>query len=227
MDQAKRQLDPQWQQSRSDMESKLTNMGLARGSAAWEREAANMSRSQNDAYDMAGRNAILTGGQEGSRMQGMDIGAMQANNQAQQQGWNQRYGQAGLNMQGRGLDLQGRGQEMDYGLRSRQLGNAEQLQDFNMMNAMRMQPINEQNAMMQGMYPTGNPQFSSYTPYNPASQNSQGYSQQIQNANNQQAAGWGGMAGSAAGFFGGLMQPSGGGYRPSYAGQDWSYGITG
>lgn len=85
--QAKSRLDPQWQQRQGDLENQLQNMGLTRGSEAWNREAQNMSMQRNDAYGGAMNSAILNSGAEAQRRQGMDIAAGNFGNQATQQNY--------------------------------------------------------------------------------------------------------------------------------------------
>jgi len=222
-DQATRQLDPQWKQNESNMEAKLTNMGLSRGSAAWDREAQNMSRSRNDAYDMAGRQAILTGGQEGQRMQGMDIGAGNFNNQAQQQGWNQRYGQAQLN-QGRygmdqqnntqryGMDLNYDNAQTGYALQGRQIGNQEQAQDWRIAQEMQRFPYELQNLAIGGYTPSS-PTFSSYSPQSQGGAGSQSdYAAQINSGNSRSNAAINSMGGDILNLGQRYFQGGGGGY---------------
>jgi hypothetical protein len=83
--QARRSLDPQWQQSQESQESQLTNMGLTRGSQAWDTAMQNFGRAKNDAYGSAMNQGIMNAGAEAARMQGMDINAGNFANQAAQQ----------------------------------------------------------------------------------------------------------------------------------------------
>jgi hypothetical protein len=100
--QAESRLNPQWQNTQADLESKLENMGLSRGSEAWEREMSSMGRSKNDAYNQAQMQSILTGGAEAQRMQGMDIASGNfANNAAQQDFLNKFKSQEGAMALGR------------------------------------------------------------------------------------------------------------------------------
>jgi len=71
--QATSRLDPQWNQRQSGLESQLANMGLSRGTDAWNREMGNMSMQRNDAYGGALNSAILNSGAEAQRRQAMDI----------------------------------------------------------------------------------------------------------------------------------------------------------
>ena len=80
-----RNLDPQWQQRQGDQDAQLANMGLSRGSAAWQRESDNLSRQRNDAYQTAQSDAIQRGGAESSRLQNAEIARGNFANQAGQQ----------------------------------------------------------------------------------------------------------------------------------------------
>jgi hypothetical protein len=83
--QATSRLDPQWAQTQADTDAKLANMGLVRGSDAWNREQQNISQQRNDAYNQANFSAIQATGQEAQRQQGMDIAAGQFGNVASKQ----------------------------------------------------------------------------------------------------------------------------------------------
>lgn len=61
-------LDPQFGNRLNDIESRLTAMGIPRGSEAWNREMSAYERDKNDAYDMARTSAITGGGAEQSRL---------------------------------------------------------------------------------------------------------------------------------------------------------------
>jgi hypothetical protein len=105
--QARSRLDPQFGQSQDDLDAKLANMGIVRGSDAWNREEGNLSRQRNDAYDQALYSAIGAGGDEQSRLFGLALNARQqavgeANTQGQfhnasdMQRYQQEMGTAGL-----------------------------------------------------------------------------------------------------------------------------------
>jgi hypothetical protein len=83
--QQKMMLDPQWQQQQSDNETKLANMGLSRGSEAWQREKDNMDRAQAQAYNMAQNSAVMAGGAEATRQQQEQLAAGNFANTAAQQ----------------------------------------------------------------------------------------------------------------------------------------------
>lgn len=88
----KQMLDPQWQQQQQDQETQLTNMGLSRGSDAWNREADNLNRNKTMAYNTAQNSAILAGGQEATRQQQEEIARGNFANAAGQQDFTNRIG---------------------------------------------------------------------------------------------------------------------------------------
>lgn len=54
-------LDPQFQQSESDIRSRLANQGISENSDAYRRELDNFGRSKNDAYNQANYSAVAAG----------------------------------------------------------------------------------------------------------------------------------------------------------------------
>lgn len=70
-------LDPQFQQSQSDMEAKLAAQGISNNSDAYRREVDNAGRTRNDAYGQAAYQAQQAGASEQSRLFGMAMGARQ------------------------------------------------------------------------------------------------------------------------------------------------------
>ena len=123
MNQARSRLDPMWQDRQNQLEGQLANMGLSRGTAAWNREMQNLSQGRNDAYGSAINQAILTSGQEAQRMQGMDIAAGNFANQAAQQNFQNQ----GLSQQWQNAAL---GQQFNQGLQQGQFANQAQNQGF-------------------------------------------------------------------------------------------------
>lgn len=116
-------LDPRFQQQQAGLEGQLANMGLTRGSEAWNREMQNLSFERNDAYGAASQQAILNSGAEAARLQGMDINAGQFANTAAQQGYqNQITSQQAQNAAG--------GQQFNQNLQAGQFGNAAQQQSY-------------------------------------------------------------------------------------------------
>jgi hypothetical protein len=146
MNQARSRLDPMWEQRESGMESKLANMGLTRGSEAWNNEMANLSRGRNDAYGGAINSAILNSGAEAQRMQGMELaGGEFANNAAQQNFQNQFQSQEAYNaaLQGQqGMDLAAN----QFQNQAQQQGFDQQLAAANLNN----QGLNSQQAAALG-----------------------------------------------------------------------------
>ena len=80
-------LDPQMQQQQSGLETQLANMGLTRGSQAWNSEMQRQAFNSNDAYAQLRNQSILNSGAEAQRLQGMDIAGGNFANQAAQQNY--------------------------------------------------------------------------------------------------------------------------------------------
>lgn len=94
--QAASRLNPQWQQSDSNLQSKLAAQGITEGSDAYNRAMLNQSLAKNDAYTSAQNAAQQAGSDEQSRIFGLALSARQQGqnevdtqgtfaNQAQQQ----------------------------------------------------------------------------------------------------------------------------------------------
>lgn len=75
--QAKSRLDPMWEQNADKMRSDLVSRGFSLGNEAYEKQQGIFDRGRNDAYQTAMNNAITAGGQEQSRLFGMDLSARQ------------------------------------------------------------------------------------------------------------------------------------------------------
>jgi hypothetical protein len=73
---------PLFDQDRSRAENSLTNSGITKGTDAWNREMDRLGRQETDARNAA----FLAGGQEQSRLAGLDLNAAQFQNQARGQG---------------------------------------------------------------------------------------------------------------------------------------------
>lgn len=95
-------LDPQFASQQHATEARLANMGVARGSAAWNQEIDSLNRSRTDAYGQARNDAVQQGSAEQSRLFGLAMGARQEGvneigtagqfaNQAQQQDYGQQF----------------------------------------------------------------------------------------------------------------------------------------
>ena len=174
-DRATSRLDPRFQQQESDMQSLLSNQGFKPGDAGYDRAMGNFGRERTDAYGAAAQDAILKGGQEAQRMQGMDVTSGQFQNQAQNQQYNQALS-AG-----------------QFGNQNRQQYIAEEAQRRNM-------PLNEMNALLSGQQ-VGMPSMPSFqtagvgeTP-NLLGAAQMSYNSQMDAYNAQQAQGAGVMGG--------------------------------
>ena len=99
-------LDPQMQQQQSGLEAQLANMGLTRGSEAWNNEMQRQAFNSNDAYAKLRNEAILNSGSEAQRLQGMNIASQTTQNTSLGQQFGQNLSQAQLANAGYGA-LQG------------------------------------------------------------------------------------------------------------------------
>lgn len=112
-------MNPQLDRDRASLENQLVNQGFARGTAAFDTQMDQANRQANDARSQA----ILAGGQEQSRLAGLQLNQAQFANQAQGQDYSQQ--------QGRGLfGLQATGANNAANLAGGQFGNAAAGQDF-------------------------------------------------------------------------------------------------
>jgi hypothetical protein len=78
-------LAPELERERASMENTLVNQGFQRGTAAFNEQMDAYGRQANDAR----MQVLLAGGQEQSRLAGLDFQKFGLENQAQQQGFNQ------------------------------------------------------------------------------------------------------------------------------------------
>ena len=121
-------LDPQFQMGQRDLETKLYNQGVQPGTEAWNRELDSLARQKQDAYSGARTDAITGGGQEQSRLYGMDYQTANQN--------------AALQNQARQRDYEIANQNASLQNQSRQQG-------LNELFAMRQTPLQELN-LLQG-----------------------------------------------------------------------------
>lgn len=126
-------LDPQYEQGQKAMDNSLINQGITQGSEAGNNAQNNFALQKQRAYQSAQDAATLAGQNEQNVLFGQDATRGQFQNQANQQGFNQAYQNAGLQNQ----------------------GNAQFLQQ---LFALRNQPLNEYNALSSGSQVT-NPTF--------------------------------------------------------------------
>ena len=134
-------LDPQFAQQQSQLENKLANQGITRGSEAYDNAMLNFNNQKQQAYDSARNNAISGGMNAAQGMFGMNLQGNQFTNSALGQQFNQSLqGQqlansaAGQNNQ---LDLSNQaaynaalGQQFGQNLQAAQFGNQASLQGF-------------------------------------------------------------------------------------------------
>jgi len=91
-------LDPQWEQRESDNLAQLTAQGLRPGDAAYDRATDNMERDRTDAYQQAQYGAVMAGGQEASRQQGLDLQQSNYENQMRQMQMTEQMQQRGFSL---------------------------------------------------------------------------------------------------------------------------------
>lgn len=119
-------------QRQQQLETQLSNMGLARGGEAWRNEMRGLQ-------DQNARDNLQAFGAGQSESNQMFNQAMQANNQ----GFNQGY-------MGAGLNLQGQNQAFNQNLTSQQFNQTLRQQQIAEMLQARSQPLNEMNALLSG-----------------------------------------------------------------------------
>lgn len=201
-------LNPQLDRDRSALENSLVNQGLVRGTEAFNQAMDESNRQATDAR----MQAILAGGQEQSRMAGLDLQRGQFANQAQQQAYEQAQGRGLFGLQSTAQNNDVSQQEFQNTLTGAGFNNDIAQRDYeNRVNraglqdtsreralqeelAFRNQPINEISALMSGGQVTA-PQFSQYRPgnvagtdvmgavYNSNAIQQQQYAQQMQQRN--------------------------------------------
>lgn len=153
-------LDPQIERSRASLEQRLANQGLTPGSEAYNNAVSLQNQQFNDLRTQAALQGL-----------NLDIGA-------NQQGYNQALGTAGLynaaqgqnfgqSAAGAGLYNQAQNQAYNQALGAGQFGNTALQQSLAQQLARRNQPINEIVALLGGSQ-IQNPQFQQYTGQNVA-----------------------------------------------------------
>jgi len=147
-------MQPQNDRAQSQLEGKLANMGLTRGSEAWKNEMQNLSDNQSrQAFD-----AMQTAGTEQQRNYGMSLQGQQQQyaqnlgqatfgNQAQQQAFQQRMGQ---NQQNFGMMTGASAQNFGQNMQASQYQNQLRQQDIAEEGQRRLMPLNEMNALLSG-----------------------------------------------------------------------------
>lgn len=186
-------VNPQLERDRSALESRLANQGIRQGSEAWREAMALADRQANDAR----MQTILAGGQEQSRLAGLEQSRLGFNNNAEAQ------------------NFSGQIDARNFQNATREAELAEQMR-------LRNQPINEITALMSGSQ-VQTPQASPYRPgtvpmtdvagiQQQAYQNQMQQFQQRQAQQNSMLGGIGSLVGTIGGFaLGGPMGASMGG----------------
>lgn len=154
-------MDRQFDRDRDSMRTQLANQGIAPGSEAYRNAMDDMNRGINDSR----MNAILSAGQEQSRLTDMDRDRAAFQNSAQGQAYGQNAGN---------IDRRNAAQQQKFNQQTTRAGfkNAAQAQDFSQDMSNRQQANNAQNQRFQQSY--ANSQFG-----NQAQQ--QAYNQQMGN----------------------------------------------
>lgn len=97
MERFNRMREPQMAQDTAALESKLKNMGLAEGTEAYDREMKNLRDQQAQERANISAQAVQMGGQEQSRLAGLDLSADAQRFGQQQQGWSNLLTGTGFN----------------------------------------------------------------------------------------------------------------------------------
>lgn len=159
-------LDPQWAQRSADKKAELANAGITSGSAAYTKAMDDFNRQRTDAYNQAQMSAVTGGGAEAQRNFSMDQGAAAQQLAAQQAAFGQslQTGQFGLGaeQQAFGQNLAAGNQNFNQQLAQSQYQNATRGQQLAEDQALRMQGINEMNALTGGQQ-VQMPQFGNYS----------------------------------------------------------------
>jgi len=198
-------LDPQFQEREDQLRTRLANQGIVQGSEAYDREMRKFDNSRTDAYAGARADAISRGGEEQSRMFGMNQAGRQQSlnenlaygnfsNQAQQQGFNQGLasGQFGNEAQNQYFNQQ---------LANANLNNQQRQQGLNESLQLRQLPMQEYSQLM-GMSQGDMPQFQQYqgTQFSPGD-----YQQAYQNKGDYRADLYNAQAAGASNYQQGLF----------------------
>jgi hypothetical protein len=140
-------LTPQIDRDRDALQTRLANQGITQGSEAYQQGVDEQNRQVNDLR----MQAVMAGGQEQSRLFGMDQAQGQFFNQATQQGVQNRLMSA---------EHENQVAQQNFGLSNEQMQNQQTLRQQGLQEIMslRNQPISEISMLMNGGQPTL-PQF--------------------------------------------------------------------
>lgn len=141
-------MQPYWDRDEGSTRQMLANQGLTPGSEAYTRELNDLSRRRDDAR----LGAILAGGQEQSRLVGLDLARGQAQNAARGQAYGERRDEFATNLAARGQQF---GEQLSAAQMAEQVRNAR----FGEAVTQRQMPLNE-IAAFNGIGQPMMPQFS-------------------------------------------------------------------
>lgn len=218
--QATSRLDPQFSQQQNDLDARLAAQGIARGSEAANREIDNLSRARNDAYNQANFSAIQAGGNEQSRLFGLQLQQGNFANQAQDQQFTQNLGAGEFgnnaqnqnqqnNMAAAGFNNQAGAQQFNMDVQNANFANTGRQQQIQEATYLRNMPLNDIAALLGTGGGVQNPTFQNVSQVGVAAPDYQGAAyntfnaqqQQYQQAQQNRSAGLGsifGLAGSLA-----------------------------
>lgn len=147
-------LKPQFQNDQSDLNSKLAAQGITQGSDAWNRAQSELSRNQTFQQQQAQNSAFNQGLAGGNTAFGIIQGAGNFANQAQQQGFDQAYANAGLANhaadQQTAVSLANAQMQNQQGQFNAGLNNAAHAQGMQDTFATYNQPLNTYNQLQSG-----------------------------------------------------------------------------
>lgn len=139
--------EPRLQREAAARKTELYNQGLKEGDEAYDNAMSDLDQSQQDTRRQADLDAILTGGQEAQRYQGMDATAGNFANSASQQSLAQ---QLGIGAQGFQQDMSKQGTQYDQASQSANFQNQTRQQQIAETLQQRGLGINEINAILNG-----------------------------------------------------------------------------
>lgn len=194
-------LNPQLDRDRSTLEQRLADQGIAIGSEAYTRAMSDFGQQSNDARIAA----ILAGGQEQSRLAGLEAQRAGFQNSAQQQAFGQATGLAQLEgdnaYRAAGFDNQTALQQQNADAAMYDAQNAARAAQLQETLGLRSQPLNELSAILAGSQ-VQNPQFVN----TPSAQiPTVDYAGLVNQNYNQQLAGWQTQQQQSGKLFGGLL----------------------
>jgi hypothetical protein len=135
--------DPKNAQQTAAEQTRIANMGGVTSSAAARRAMGDLRKSQNDAQQEAGWQAIMKGGEEESRQHGLKLANAQFGNQAQQQDFMQQMGLG---------EFYNKSAQQDNANRAANAGlaNSARSQGLQELLNLRQAPLNELMALLGG-----------------------------------------------------------------------------